>query len=105
MTPFLKQLAEHYYAQGGSDSFCFVFPNRRSLMFFRKYYSEEVKKSKKTVLAPAMYTINDFFYKVSGHSISEHIDLLLILYNCYKKLRADKCEPLDEFIFWGEMIL
>lgn len=105
MRPFLKQLAEHYYAQGSSESFCFVFPNRRSLMFFKKYYSEEIKRDKKTVLAPSMLSINDFFYKVSGHSVSEHTELLLILYKCYKKLKGDRCESLDEFFFWGEMIL
>ena len=88
MTPFLKQLAEHYYAQGSSESFCFVFPNRRSLMFFKKYYAEEIKRDKKTVLAPSMLSINDFFYKVSGHSVSEHTELLLILYKCYKKLKG-----------------
>ncbi|MGN1226596.1 MAG: PD-(D/E)XK nuclease family protein [Candidatus Cryptobacteroides sp.] len=105
MRPFLKQLAEHYYAQGGSESLCFVFPNRRSLLFFRKYYAEELKRDRKTLLAPSMLSINDFFYKVSGHSVSEHTDLLLILYKCYRNLRGGKCDSLDEFIFWGEMIL
>ena len=38
MTPFLKQVATHYMAEGSNVSrLCFIFPNRRSLAFFKKY--------------------------------------------------------------------
>ena len=105
MTPFLKQVAKHYFDHTTSENdFCYVFPNRRSMLFFKKYYCLQVKAAGITMFEPQMYTINDFFYKVYAQTPTERIDLLLNLYREYKKL-IPNCEPLDEFIFWGEMIL
>lgn len=105
MTPFLKQVAKHYFDHTTSENdFCYVFPNRRSMLFFKKYYCLQVKAAGITMFEPQMYTINDFFYKVYAQAPTERIDLLLNLYREYKEL-IPNCEPLDEFIFWGEMIL
>ena len=40
--PFLKQVAAHYLATDIQDT-CFVFPNRRSSVFFRKYLGDLVR--------------------------------------------------------------
>ena len=48
--------------------------------------------------------MNEFFYKVSGASVTGRVSLLLELYGCYKALNP-KAEPLDDFIFWGDVIL
>ncbi len=105
MTPFLKQVAKHYYTHTTLyRELCYIFPNRRSMLFFQKYYRELVKAERKTVLMPQMYTINDFFYVLCNQSPTEKIDLLLHLYENYREL-SPHCESLDEFIFWGEMIL
>ncbi len=102
MTPFLKQVADHYYNSGGIEGKCFVFPNRRSMVFFRKHLCDAVKNS--PLLAPQMLTINDFFAKAAGLQSGDRVRLLLDLYECYRKLNP-KAEPLDEFIFWGDVIL
>ncbi len=105
MIPFLKQVAEHYYRAGGIGGRCFIFPNRRSMVFFRKYLCEAVAADAAApMLVPRMYTINDFFYRAAGLQPSDRVRLLLKLYECYKELNA-KAEPLDEFIFWGDVIL
>ena len=104
MTPFLKQVAEHYYTGPGRD-LCFIFPNRRSMVFFRKYLSETVAGySSVPVRAPEMFTINDFFVKVYGTGCADRVTLLLELHECYRTLDP-KAESLDEFIFWGDIIL
>ena len=103
MKPFLKQVAGHYYALGEISKRCFVFPNRRSMVFFSKYLCEAVKGNL-PVIAPQMLTINDLFYKVSGLRSSDRVRLLMELYECYKVLN-DKAETLDEFVFWGDVIL
>ncbi len=104
MTPFLKQVADHYMARGGISDLCFIFPNRRSQVFFTKYLSEAVKEDGTPVVAPKMMTINDFFFKISGDRPADRVNLLLNLYECYKALNP-KHETLDEFIFWGDVIL
>ncbi len=103
--PFLKQVADHYYRQGGIERRCFIFPNRRSMVFFRKYLCEAVAADAEApLLVPGMYTINDFFYKAAGLQSSDRVRLLLKLYACYRELNP-KAEALDEFIFWGDVIL
>ncbi|MBR5301190.1 MAG: PD-(D/E)XK nuclease family protein [Bacteroidales bacterium] len=102
MTPFLKQVADHYYNEGKIEDKCFVFPNRRSMIWFRKHLCTAVRDL--PLLAPQMLTINDFFGKASGVPASDRVRLLLELYDSYKELNL-KAESLDEFIFWGDVIL
>ena len=64
MTPFLKQVADHYMAQGDISSRCLIFPNRRSQVFFKKYLGEAVAATGTPIIAPELLTINDFFYKI-----------------------------------------
>lgn len=107
-TPFLKQVAKKYIS--GDDpsaisKLCFVFPNRRSTAFFRKYLSEAFREvSTVPAVMPALVTVNDFFERLSGRTIEGKVPLLLDLYESYRAL-APKPEPLDEFIFWGDVIL
>ena len=104
MIPFLKQVADHYMERGGIPDRCFIFPNRRSQVFFTKYLGEAVKGSGTPIVAPKMMTINDFFFRISGDKPADRVNLLLDLYECYKALNP-KHETLDEFIFWGDVIL
>ena len=110
MRPFLKQVAEHYYSKGDIERRCFVFPNRRSMVFFRKWLSEAVADAKKSgldprpLMSPYMFTINDLFFKVGVCRQADRVTQLLELYECYRDLNA-KAESLDEFIFWGDIIL
>ncbi len=106
MTPFLKQVAAHYFTQSTTSgkTFCYIFPNRRAMLFFKKFYSEEVRREEKTVFTPMMFTINDFFYKANHCSPTPRIEQLLCLYDCYKKVSGIE-ESLDDFLFWGDMIL
>ena len=104
-TPFLKQAAAHYLATDIQD-ICFIFPNRRSSVFFRKYLGDLLRErgSDRPIHAPMSLTINDFFYRVHGGEVTDRIRLLLALYESYQAVYP-KAEPLDEFIFWGEVIL
>ena len=89
---------------GDISSRLFIFPNRRSQVFFKKYLGEAVAASGVPIISPETLTINDFFYKVAGTKASDRVTLLLELHDRYKALN-DQAEPLDEFIFWGDVIL
>ena len=105
MKEFLRQVAVQWLDGGGMEDLCFIFPNRRSLAFFRKYLSESVKeRGGAPFRSPALFTMNDFFYKVVGAYPSSRVKLLLELHRCYNAL-IPKEESLDEFIFWGDVIL
>lgn len=102
MTPFLKQVAAHYLAAPDIQTRCFIFPNRRSLVFFKKYLGDLLVGAPLPV--PPLYTINDFFYKVADAHASDRLRLLLELYKCYTSLNP-QAESLDDFLFWGEVLL
>ena len=135
MKPFLRQAAEKFLAEGDVSGKCFIFPNRRSLVFFRKHLAAALSEAFSSaaedrmsgdsvsgpasgpcsgpvpgqgapvpIIAPEMLTVNDFFYKVYDVAVTDRVTLLLELYECYKALNG-KAEPLDEFIFWGDVIL
>ena len=78
MKPFLKQVAAHYLATDIQDT-CFVFPNRRSSVFFRKYLGDLLREGGdgRPMHAPMSLTINDFFYRVYGGEVTDRIRLLL----------------------------
>ena len=105
MTPFLKQVAVHYRAQGQVERTCFIFPNQRAKSFFKKWLCEDVAASGTgPVVAPVMMTMNDFFYRLAGAARTDRIVLLLELFDRYCELN-DKAESLDDFIFWGDVLL
>ena len=91
-------------ARGGISGRCFIFPNRRSQVFFTKYLGEAVSEGGTPIVAPKMLTINDFFFRISGDKPADRVNLLLDLYECYKELNP-KHETLDDFIFWWDVML
>ena len=108
MTPFLDQVARHYYAEGGVEDLCFIVPNRRAAVFFRKYLGQCVARDAAPMRAPLVRTMNDFFYELAGARKTDQVHLLLTLYDCYKPLyerSGATAEPLDDFIFWGGVLL
>lgn len=114
MKEFLKSVADHYKqylvkSDGttdcfGLENFLFVFPNRRSSMFFGLYLTENMSVP---ILAPEMTTISELFPRLNKdcqYRILDRIELLFHLYDVYKKVSGSD-ESFDSFMFWGEMIL
>lgn len=104
MIPFLRQIAEIYYKEQGSNisDTCFVFPSRRA----GKFFIEHLKNiSKENILTPECLTISEFFDTLSPEfEKEEKIGLLFHLYDSYKKITGSK-ETFNEFIGIGEIIL
>ncbi len=101
---FLKEIAEIFINKYGDDisHFCFVFPNRRSSLFFSKYLGHS---SKHPIFSPALVTINDLLTDISGLENTDRITLMYYLYRSYSKYITNYKEGFDEFIFWGDMLL
>ena len=103
MTPFLKQIASLFFDKYGTDIYhlAFVFPNRRSGIFFRKYLSEIASKP---IFSPSILTINDLFYKLNSKQPADRIKMLFMLYDIYIR-KSGSDESFDDFAYWGEMLL
>ena len=104
MIPFLKQIAEIYYKEQGSNisDTCFVFPSRRA----GKFFIEHLKNiSNETLLAPECLTISEFFDSLAPeYEKEEKVGLLFHLFDSYKEVTGS-AESFNEFIGIGEIIL
>lgn len=103
MKPFLYQVASLFYEQYGQEisALAFVFPNRRTGLFFQKYLSEIAPQP---VFSPTILTINDLFVQLSGKQPADKIGMLFTLYDIYIR-KSGSAETFDEFLYWGEMLL
>jgi hypothetical protein len=103
MKPILKQIARIYFDRYGSEIHrtAFVFPNRRSGFFFRKYLSECTDSP---FFSPEILTISNLFTKLNPAYQADRIKLLFVLYDIYIKKSASN-EAFDDFLHWGEMLI
>ena len=104
---FLQAVAERFAQRGPLDRVCFVFPNRRSATFFKRYLG---KAAGRPVFVPNVLTIDELFAKIAGIQESQQkARLLYILYQEYIKLMPGSPEtgpePFDQFIYWGDILL
>ncbi len=87
----------------------FVFPSRRAVVFFRKYLSEAVRENLSSPLvSPVLLSMDEFLCSLDDRGTADRLTLLLKLYDCYRNICAREnmtCESLDEFVFWGDVIL
>lgn len=104
MTPFLSSIANKYIKHEADNllDYCFVFPNKRSGVFFEKYLSEYA--ANRHILFPKIATISDLINDFSGEVDASRYEQLFLLYNTYKSLSSDITD-FDQFQFWGDMIL
>ncbi len=103
---FLYQIAKAYAAQSDVPlrECLFVFPSRRSSLFFQKYLGQ---CSARPLLAPGITTIGDLFARLSPLRRGDKIELLYILWQKYteaSKRHGRPSESFDEFVTLGETL-
>ena len=71
MEPFLSRIAKAYLDAHRDEllDYCFVFPNKRSVTFFR-HYLELNNKSGNQFIEPKAVTISDFISEFSDYTES-----------------------------------
>ncbi|MBO4657906.1 MAG: PD-(D/E)XK nuclease family protein [Bacteroidales bacterium] len=104
---FLYQIAKHYVSDYDGDlgKVCFVFPSRRSSLYFRKWLG---LCSSKPIFSPELLTISDLFDKLSPFKRADKIELVSILYKHYLELGAQSglvCDSFDEFVYKADTLL
>jgi len=103
MQVFLKEVARQIFDEfsGDMSKHKLVFPNRRSSLYFNKYFSAFVDKP---LLAPDIFTINELFQTWSSFKLADPLYLMFRLYESYNTLNKAG-DPFDEFYYWGDMII
>lgn len=110
MNTFLAAIAKGYARRYNKEMsrLCFVFPGRRSATFFLKHLKEE--SGNHPIIAPRTCTIEELMCRLSGTIADNRIDLLFLLYDCYREVLrekgiTDKTADFDLFRSWGETVL
>jgi hypothetical protein len=104
MNAFLKTLAGYVlntYGEKKLEELSFVFPNRRSGIFFKHYLLEAGRGS---FWMPEVLTINEFISGFSKIETADPIDISFELYTIYSRL-ATNPQTYDEFYYWGDMLI
>lgn len=103
-TPFLKSVAEDLYNKVGKDlsRTAIVFPNKRAGLFFNQWLAGCTDKP---VWTPAYMTISELFRSLSPLQVADPIRLVCTLYTIFCQETGNEKETLDNFYFWGEMLL
>ncbi len=108
METFLKIVAEDLYAKckGDLTDTVVVFPNKRAGLFFNQWLA---RCTDKPVWTPVYMTISELLRGLSPHTVADPIRLVCTLYQIFcqeiGKKEGEEEETLDNFYFWGEMLI
>ena len=103
MESFLKQVAVDLYSrkEGQLARTALVFPNKRAGLFFNEYLAQQ---SDKPMWSPSTISISELFRSLSKREVGDPVKLICELYKVFKEATQSK-ESLDDFYFWGELLL
>ncbi len=103
MKIFLKDIASGLISEFGSSlaDHCIVFPNNRSILFFRKYLSEIIDRP---MFMPSLETVSSLIQSQSKLKIGESVQLVYELYQTFIDT-GKRHDTFDEFYYRGEMLL
>lgn len=112
--PFLYSVAEAYF-ENEPDRLvdcCFVFPNKRSAIYFTDYLARISRKSGHRYVHPATTTIVEFVDSFRDSVLGERMELIFILYGVYRDVvsrhRGEKeASSIDfnRFVHWADVLL
>ena len=80
----------------------YILPSKRAGVFLKKILSKTISK---TVLAPEIYSIEEFIEKVSNLVSANTTTQLFELYNAYLSVGDYEKESFDSFLKWGQILL
>lgn len=108
MPGFLPSVANHLIKKYGDSTgeMLLIFPNQRSIAFFRMFLAEEIKKRnfQTPVWMPVMLPITDFFGKISTLAPADTLTSTYALYQAYCQ-HTNSSESFNRFYPWGRILL
>ncbi len=112
MKPFLREIAEVYVDNHADQlvDYCFVFPNKRSGVFFSYHLREVARERDVMLLYPAIITISELLSDLTGGVEASRIEQLFILYRVYRRVMTrhgnpDNSVDFNKFQYWGDVLL
>ena len=102
MEKFLPNIAKRILADHNGDvkNVCIICPNKRSILFFKKYLSSNISKP---ILSPDLFSMESFLEEMSGVKVDSKFNLKFELFKSYEKFIKE--EKFISFIDWCNVIL
>ena len=103
MQSFIQEVAQHILSKYPDqlEHLQVIFPNRRAGLYLREEISRIIQEP---IWMPKISSLEDFIGGFSPYRKLDTLEAILMLYDQYKELQSG-AEVLDQFFFWGEMIL
>lgn len=104
MEHFLKLVATDLYAKKGKDlaRTVLIFPNKRAHLFFNEHLAP---LSPTPIWSPIGMSISELFGQLTPLQPADPIRLVCELHRIFGELTGNQKETLDEFYFWGELLI
>jgi len=104
MSSFLSYLAENIANQNNTplESTVVVVPNKRAK---RELLGELALRFTQPVFAPNIVSVNEFIESLSSLKKIENDELIIRLYEVYKKKNAEKSDDFTAFLTWAPLFL
>ncbi|SDQ12006.1 PD-(D/E)XK nuclease family protein [Flagellimonas zhangzhouensis] len=100
---FLEYVVDDLSNQNVDSTKCtFVLPSKRSGTFLKKIIA---KHAGKTIFSSSTQSIQEFITEISGLAPAANIDLLLLLFEVYKKSPIAQHDDFGSFMKWGQTLL
>lgn len=105
MHEFLNGIAEAYLADPDLRHYTFVFPNVRSMRYFKEYLAKRLQTEYQNIGGLCL-TLPELVEKGCGMKIVSNERLIFILYRAYCNItKGQRTETFDRFRYWGQMLL
>ena len=85
-----------------TNKLTFILPSKRAGVFLKKILSRMFSEP---ILAPEIYSIEEFIEKISGLVTANTTTQLFELYHAYQKVGDYEKESFDSFLKWGQILL
>ena len=104
MVSFLEKVIDEVYLKKTDFKHtCFVLPNKRSSIYFKRAL---LNRNLKTSFCPDIYTIDEFIIKISELNELSQEKLLLTLYESYLEIsNNNEKSSFNDFFDWGKKFL
>ncbi len=100
---FLEHVVQDLADKNVDNTNCtFVLPSKRSGTFLKKIIA---KREGRTIFSPITQSIQEFITDISGLRTAPNIDLLLLLFEVYKKSPIAQHDDFGSFMKWGQTLL
>ena len=103
MTSFLEFTLDQYPEWEDSPSkYVFILPSKRAGYFLKHLMAKRVKRS---LIAPEIWSIEDFVAHIAGLNYASEVQLLFNLYEVYLSQEAQEHESFEAFSKWGPQLI